>query len=81
MVNVRLSYFEVFNLNFNIFNVLSQFSLKNKDALPENIVLIYSIFFLIRNSSFQENAKTKVQALEDMQIMNAQRHIAISVAL
>ena len=47
-------------------NVLSQLFLKMNNALPENIVLMYSkIFFIIRNSSFQENAKTKVYALDD----------------
>ena len=38
---------------------------ENNHALPESIVLMYSKVFLIRNSSFQENVKTKVFALED----------------
>ena len=38
---------------------------ENKYALLEYIVLMYSIVRLFRNSSFLENAKTKVYALED----------------
>ena len=38
---------------------------ENNHELPDNIVLMYSKIFLNQNSSFQENAKTKVYALED----------------
>ena len=36
---------------------------ENKHALLENIALMYSKVLFIRNSSFPENAKTKVYAL------------------
>ena len=65
MVNLRLSFFEVFNLNFNIFNTLSQFSLKIAMHYRKTLFYFIPKYFFIRNSSFQENAKTKVYALED----------------
>ena len=54
-----------FQLNFQYFKYSSSVFSENSHVLPKNIVLIYSKIFLIRNSSFQENAKTKVYALED----------------
>ena len=54
-----------FQLKLQYFKYSSSVFSENSHALPENIVLIYSKIFLIRNSSFQENAKTKVYALED----------------
>ena len=45
MVNLRLSFFEVFNVNFSEPAVA-----KNKHVLPENIVLMNSKIFL--NSKF-----------------------------
>ena len=65
MVNLRLSFFEVFNSNFNILNTLRQFSLKIAMHYRKTLFLFIPKYFLIRNSSFQENAKTKVYALED----------------
>ena len=60
MVNLRL-----FQLKLQYSRYSSSVFSANSHALPENIVLIYSKIFFIRNSSFQENAKTKVYALED----------------
>ena len=60
MVNVLLLLFAVFNSNFIVFTVLSQFSLKTGKYCSS---LFQSIF--IRNSSFLENANTKVYALEE----------------
>ena len=57
--------FEVFNLNFNILNVLSQFSLKITTYYRETLFLCIPKYFIIRNSSFQEIAQTKVYTLED----------------
>ena len=64
MVNLRLSFFEVFNSNFHTLKVLIQLSMK--------LIIYYRKYSsnvfqnsLILNSSFQENAKTKVYALED----------------
>ena len=54
-----------FQLKLQYFKYCSSIFSENSHAFPENIVLIYSKIFLIRNSSFQENAKTKVYALED----------------
>ena len=65
MVNLRLSFFEVFNSNFNILNVLSPFFLKITIHYWKTLFLFIPKYLLIRNSSFQENAKTKVYALED----------------
>ena len=62
---LRLSLFEVFNSNFNILNVLSQLSLKIAMHYWEILSWCIPKKLLIRNSSFQENAKTKVYALED----------------
>ena len=62
---LRLSLFEVFNSNFNILNVLSQLSLKIAMHYWETLFWCIPKYLLIRNSSFQENAKTKVYALED----------------
>ena len=63
--NLRLSFFQVFNLNFNILNTLKQFSLKIAMHYRKTLFLFIPKYFLIRSSSFQENAKTKVYALED----------------
>ena len=65
MVNLRLSFFEVFNSNFIILNTRRQFSLQIAMHYQKILLLIIPKHFLIRNSSFQENAKTKVYALED----------------
>ena len=65
MVNLRLWFFEVFNSNLNILNTLSQFSLKIAMHYWKTLFLLIQKYFLIRNSAFQENAKTKVYALED----------------
>ena len=65
MVNLRLSFFEVFNSNFNILNTLSQFSLKTAMHYRKTLSRFIPKYFLIRNSSFQENANTKVYACED----------------
>ena len=62
---LRLSLFEVFNSNFNILNVLSQLSLKIAMHYWETWSWCIPKYLLIQNSSFQENAKTKVYALED----------------
>ena len=62
---LRLSLFEVFNSNFNILNVLSQLSLKIAMHYWETLFWCIPKYLLIRNSSFQENAKTKLYALED----------------
>ena len=62
---LRLSLFEVFNSNFNILNVLSQLSLKIAMHYWETLSWCIPKYLLIQNSSFQENAKTKVYALED----------------
>ena len=53
-----LSYFSYFKCSESVVS-------ENNHALPENIVLVYFKVFLVRNSSFQENAETKVYALED----------------
>ena len=65
MVNLRLSFFEVFNSNLNIFNTLCQLSLKIAMHYRKTLFLFFPKYFLIRNSSIYENAKTKVYALED----------------
>ena len=65
MVDLRLWFFEVFNSNLNIFNTLSQFSLKIAMHYRKTMFLFIPKYFLIQNSRFQENAKTKVYALED----------------
>ena len=65
MLNLRLSFFEVFNSNFRIIKSSESVVSENIHVLPENIVLMYSQIFLNSNSSFQENVKTKVYALED----------------
>ena len=57
--------FEVFNLNFNIFNVLSQFSLKITTYYRETLSLCIPKYFIIQNSIFQEIAQTKGYTLED----------------
>ena len=63
MVNLRLSFFEGFNSNFNILNALK--TLKIARHYRKTLFKFIPKYFLIRNSSFQENAKTKVYALED----------------
>ena len=65
MVNLRLSFLKVFNSNFNILNTLHQFSLKITMHYWKTFFYFIPKYILIRNSSFQENAKTKVYALED----------------
>ena len=50
MVNLRLSFCEVLNSNFNILNTLRQLVSTNSHALSENIVLINSKIFF--NSKF-----------------------------
>ena len=65
MVNLRLSFFEVLNSNFHIVNVLFQLSVKITMRYRKTLFLCILKYFLIQNSSFQENAKTKVYALED----------------
>ena len=65
MVNLRLSFFEVFNSNFNILNVLSPFSMKTTIHYWKTLFYFILEYLLIQNSSFQENANTKVYALED----------------
>ena len=65
MENLRLSFFEVFNSNFNILNTLRQFSLQIAMHYQKTLFKFIPKYFMIRNSSFQENAKTKVYALED----------------
>ena len=65
MVNLRLSFFEVFNSNFHILKVLSQMSLKIIMYYRKTLFLCIPKYFKIQNSSLQENAKTKVNALED----------------
>ena len=65
MVDLRLSFFEVFNSNINILNTLSQFSLKIAMHYQKTLFYFIPKYFLIRNSSFQENAKTNVYALDD----------------
>ena len=65
MVNLRLSFFWVFNSSFNILNTLSQFSLKIAMHYQKTLFYFIPKYFLIRNTCFQEIAKTKVYALED----------------
>ena len=66
MVNfLRLSFFEVFNSNFNILNTLNQISLKIDMHYRKTLFEYIPKYFLFRNSSFRENGKTKVYALED----------------
>ena len=65
MVNWRLSFFEVFNSNFDILNTLSQFSMKIAMHFRKTLFKFIPKYFLIRNSSFQKNTKTIVYALED----------------
>ena len=66
MVNLRLSFFfEVFNSNFNILNVLCPFSLKLIIHYLKSLFKFIPKYLLIRNFSFEENAKIKVYALED----------------
>ena len=55
----------VFNSNLNILNTLRQFSLKIAIHYRKTLFEFIPKYFSIRNSSFQENAKTKVYALED----------------
>ena len=50
MVNLRLSFFEVFNSNFNILNTVSQFSLKIDMHYQKTFFLIY--FKLVFNLNF-----------------------------
>ena len=65
MVNLRLSFFELFNSNFHILKVLSQISLKISMYYRKTLFLCIPKYFQIQNSSFQENVITKVYALED----------------
>ena len=65
MLSLRLSFFKVFYSNFNILNTLHQFSLQITMQYRKTLFEYILKYFLIRNSSFQENAKTKVYALED----------------
>ena len=65
MVNLRLSFFEVFNSKFNILNTLSQISLNIAMLYRKTLFYFIPKYFLIQNSSFQENTKRKVYALED----------------
>ena len=74
MVNLLLSFFEVFNSNFNILNVLSPFSLKITIHYRKVLFLFLPKYLLFQNSSFQENAKTKVYALEDSLGVDATKH-------
>ena len=62
MVHLRLSFFEVFNSNFNILNVLSQL---NNNALPENIVLMYSKVFFNSKFKFSRKCQNKIVCEED----------------
>ena len=65
MVNLRLSFFEVFNSNFHILKVQRHLSLKITICYGKTLFLCIPKYFEIQNSTFQEKANTKVYALED----------------
>ena len=52
MINLRLSFFEVFNSNFNILNNLSPISLKTAMHYQKTLFENIRKYFLIQNSSF-----------------------------
>ena len=62
MLNLRLSVFEVFNLNFNILKVLGQLSLKMSMKYGNTLFECIPKYLFIRIS---RNCKIKVYALED----------------
>ena len=65
MVNLRLSFFEVFNSNFHSLKVQRHLSLKITICYGKTLFLCIPKYFEIQNSTFQEKANTKVYALED----------------
>ena len=53
MVNLRYSCFDVLKSNFNILQVLGQFSLKIAINYKETFSYFFKILFLSQNSRFQ----------------------------